>query len=128
MPVLDLYQTAIIDTQDGISEVMQAGCTMERTTLSSMPLLSHHDLHGVPETMQVGYTMGWTTLSSMLSSLKERFGPAVLLQLNLAFFLPSLPILLMQTRLDARFDRKYGLPQATAVRMVVGTYPPPSML
>lgn len=64
--------------------------------------------------------MGWTALSSMLASFKDMFGPAVLLQLNLAYFLPSIPVLFLQTQYDSVLDQKIGLPRAMAARMVVG--------
>lgn len=69
---------------------------------------------------QVGYTIGWTALSSLLSSFKERFGPPVLLQLNLAYFLPSIPVLFLQTQYDSVLDHKFGLPRTMAIRMVLG--------
>ena len=70
--------------------------------------------------MQISYTIGWTALSSMLAAFKQQFGPAILLQLNMAYFLPSIPVLYLQTQYDAHFNSKYGLPQATAARMIVG--------
>lgn len=46
--------------------------------------------------MQVGYTMPWTALSSELGYLKSLHGANVLLFLNIAYFAPSLPILVTQ--------------------------------
>ncbi len=70
--------------------------------------------------ISVTYTIGWTTISSELAYFKHLFGPAILLQLNLAYFLPSIPILLLQTWLDEHFDRKFGPGKATAFRFSFG--------
>lgn len=56
----------------------------------------------------------------MLASFKRQFGPTVLLQLNMAFFLPSIPVLFLQTLMDPYFDRKFGLPRAMSARMSIG--------
>ena len=66
--------------------------------------------------------MGWTTLSSMLANFKERFGPPVLLQLNLAYFLPSIPVLFMQMQYDSVLDNKFGMSGAMAARMTFGMF------
>lgn len=66
--------------------------------------------------ISVTYTIGWTTISSELAYYKGLFGPSILLQLNLAYFLPSIPILVLQTYLDEHFDRRFGPGKATAFR------------
>lgn len=73
-----------------------------------------------PSRMQVAYTIGWTAISSMLAFYKQLYGPQILLQLNTAYFLPSIPILLIQTQCDAQINRSLGIATATAVRLFVG--------
>ena len=70
--------------------------------------------------MQVAYTIGWTAISSMLAFYKQLYGPQILLQLNTAYFLPSIPILLIQTQCDAQINRSLGIATATAVRLFIG--------
>ncbi|KAL3142880.1 hypothetical protein ABBQ38_003169 [Trebouxia sp. C0009 RCD-2024] len=44
----------------------------------------------------------------------------MLLYLNLAYFLPSLPTLLLQSLWDARLDSKFGIAKAATVRLCIG--------
>jgi len=68
----------------------------------------------------VAYTIGWTAISSELSYYSVMFGPQMLLALNAAYFLPSVPVLLCQTLWDQHFDRWAGAAAATATRFLVG--------
>lgn len=70
--------------------------------------------------LQVAYTIGWTAISSELSYYTATFGPHMLLLLNAAYFLPSVPVLLLQTVWDHQFDRWFGVAASTATRFVVG--------
>ena len=69
---------------------------------------------------QVAYTIGWTAISSELSYYSARFGPRMLLLLNAAYFLPSVPVLLCQTLWDQHLDRWAGAAAATATRFIIG--------
>ena len=44
----------------------------------------------------------------------------MLLHLNLAYFLPSLPTLLLQSVWDARLDSRFGIAKAATVRLCLG--------
>ncbi len=44
---------------------------------------------------QVAYTLVWIIITSELGYYSKLYGPQVLLQLNLAYFLPSIPVLLV---------------------------------
>lgn len=44
----------------------------------------------------------------------------MLLHLNLAYFLPSLPTLLLQSVWDARLDSRYGTAKAATFRLGIG--------
>ncbi|KAK9849775.1 hypothetical protein WJX84_003292 [Apatococcus fuscideae] len=70
--------------------------------------------------VSVAYTIGWTAISSMLAFYKQMYGPQILLQLNTVYFLPSIPVLLLQTQCDARINRSLGIATATAGRLFVG--------
>lgn len=72
--------------------------------------------------MQVAYTIGWTAISSELSYYKATFGPHMLLLLNAAYFLPSLPVMLLQTVWDHQYDHWFGVAASTATRFVVGAH------
>lgn len=70
--------------------------------------------------LQVSYTIGWTAISSLLGTYKLQYGPQILLQMNSAYFLPSIPVLLLQTQWDDFFNRKFGLAKATTFRLIFG--------
>jgi len=69
--------------------------------------------------LSVGYTSPWTALSSELGYLKRLHGPKVLLWLNLAYFFPAVPLMLLQIVLDHHHDRKWGVGVTTLVRQSV---------
>lgn len=66
--------------------------------------------------MQVSYKVPWTAISSLLGQLSQRFGPQVLLYLNLAYFVPSMPALLLQIVTQHALDEHMGVPQAALAR------------
>ena len=68
----------------------------------------------------MAYTIGWTAISSELSYYSVKFGPQMLLLLNGAYFLPSVPVLLCQTLWDQHLDRWAGAAAATATRFFIG--------
>eukprot|EP00802_Teleaulax_amphioxeia_P016116 Tamp_16226.p1 GENE.Tamp_16226~~Tamp_16226.p1 ORF type:complete len:447 (+),score=61.96 Tamp_16226:115-1455(+) len=58
-------------------------------------------------------------LLSMLAFYSLRFGPQVFVALNLATYLPSLPIVLLQGRLDSTYDRIFSTAVAFRFRVAV---------
>lgn len=46
---------------------------------------------------QVAYKLAWTAISSLLSQYSQQHGPEILLYLNVAYFFPSIPVLILQT-------------------------------
>lgn len=68
----------------------------------------------------VAYTIGWTAVSSELTYYTSLYGPEILLLLNVAYFVPSVPIMVLQTLTDTAFDRAFGVASATAYRFVIG--------
>ncbi len=43
-----------------------------------------------------------------LSTYREIYGPSVLLKMNLAYFLPSIPLLAVSAAVDESLDRRFG--------------------
>jgi len=70
--------------------------------------------------VSIAFTIGWMTVSSLLDHYKLQYGPAILLQMNLAYFLPSIPLLLISSCLDDVLDRKYGIAKTTLMRLLIG--------
>ena len=58
-------------------------------------------------------------LLSMLNIYSQRFGPQIFVALNCATFLPSLPIVLLQSKLDSRYDRIFSTAVAFKFRIAV---------
>lgn len=59
-------------------------------------------------------------MSSELTYYTSLYGPEILLLLNVAYFVPSVPIMVLQTLTDTAFDRAFGVASATAYRFVIG--------
>jgi hypothetical protein len=71
--------------------------------------------------LQVAYKVPWTAISSLLGQFSVQFNqPAILLWLNLAYFLPSVPALLLHSSLQDRLEQRLGLPRAAMARWGVG--------
>ena len=60
--------------------------------------------------MQVGYSISWMTLSSLLNDYSALYGPSSLLLMNIAYFLPSIPLLLVSSFADEWLDQRFGAP------------------
>ncbi len=58
----------------------------------------------------MAYTVGWMTFSSLLAYYKQLYGPQVLLAMNIAYFLPSIPLLLVSGLYDEWLAQKFGAP------------------
>ena len=59
---------------------------------------------------QVGYSISWMTLSSLLNDYSALYGPSSLLLMNIAYFLPSIPLLLVSSFADEWLDQRFGAP------------------
>lgn len=81
--------------------------TQQRTSL--LPHRTHAS--------QVGYKVPWTAISSLLHQISTAFQqPKVLLWLNLAYFVPSMPALLLHSSLQDCLERRLGVPTAALAR------------
>lgn len=58
--------------------------------------------------LQLAFTMVWMTIISQLGYYKILYGPQVLLQMNIAYFLPSIPLLGLSSQFDEKLDQKFG--------------------
>lgn len=56
----------------------------------------------------MAYTAGWMAISSELAYYKQLFGPQVLLLMNIAYFLPSIPLLVVSSLLDDYMNNTFG--------------------
>ena len=59
--------------------------------------------------LQLAFTMVWMTIVSQLGYYKLLYGPQVLLQMNIAYFLPSIPLLGLSSFYDERMDQRFGM-------------------
>lgn len=69
---------------------------------------------------QVAYKTAWTAISSLLSQFSRDFGPQVLLHLNVAYFFPSIPVLLLQSAFQERIEQRFGLAGSALARFFIG--------
>lgn len=71
-------------------------------------------VHGA---LQVAYKVPWTAISSLLGQFTIQFGnPQVLLYLNLAYLLPSIPALMLHSSLQNKLEMSLGVACAALVR------------
>ncbi|KAA6418939.1 MAG: hypothetical protein FRX49_11043 [Trebouxia sp. A1-2] len=70
--------------------------------------------------ISLAFTMVWMTIISQLGYYKILYGPQVLLQMNIAYFLPSIPLLGLSSQFDERLDQKFGVARTILVRLLIG--------
>ena len=58
--------------------------------------------------MSVAFTSAWLAVSSQLAYYRRVHGPVVLLQLNIAYYLPSIPLLIVSAFLDKPLEARLG--------------------
>eukprot|EP00601_Ochromonadales_sp_CCMP2298_P014560 CAMPEP_0173221894 /NCGR_PEP_ID=MMETSP1142-20121109/2965_1 /TAXON_ID=483371 /ORGANISM="non described non described, Strain CCMP2298" /LENGTH=286 /DNA_ID=CAMNT_0014149957 /DNA_START=492 /DNA_END=1348 /DNA_ORIENTATION=- len=63
-----------------------------------------------------GYMLPWTTLGSLISYYKATYGAGFCVQISCAYYLPGLPVALLQTLLDSKGDRAIGSRNAYLLR------------
>lgn len=92
------------------------------TAPAKLPTSQHsacmqHNSSFPPFFLQVGYKVPWTAISSLLHQFNQQFQqPKVLLWLNLAYFLPSIPALLLHSSLQDVLEQRLGVPKAAVAR------------
>lgn len=70
--------------------------------------------------VSMAYTSAWLAVCSQLDYFRSLYGPQVLLQLNIAYYLPTVPLLVVSSFLDRFLDRKLGVARTILVRILVG--------
>ena len=70
--------------------------------------------------LQMAFTAGWMTVSSLLGHYKLKYGPQILLQMNIAYFLPSIPLLILSSFLDDWLDKRFGIAKTILARLLFG--------
>ena len=83
------------------------------TISSSAHLRPIQSLQPASVALQLAFTMVWMTIISQLGYYKILYGPQVLLQMNIAYFLPSIPLLGLSSQFDERLDQKFGMPPSS---------------
>ena len=59
--------------------------------------------------MQIAHSIGWFTVSSLLGYYALLYGPQILLLMNIAYYLPSIPLLLLSAFCDEWLDKTFGM-------------------
>ncbi|GLC47580.1 hypothetical protein PLESTB_000003400 [Pleodorina starrii] len=67
--------------------------------------------------ISVAFMVLWILVTSQLGHYSKLFGPQILLQLNLAFYLPSIPVLLLSGSLERWLDSQLGPIGSLALRL-----------
>jgi len=66
-----------------------------------------------------GYMCAWTSLGSLISYYKAHYGPSLYNRIYCAYYLPGLPVALLQHKYDNAIDRALGSRNAYMARGVV---------
>eukprot|EP00882_Tetradesmus_deserticola_P033795 GHRQ01038630.1.p1 GENE.GHRQ01038630.1~~GHRQ01038630.1.p1 ORF type:complete len:121 (+),score=41.64 GHRQ01038630.1:405-767(+) len=70
--------------------------------------------------VSIAYTTPWIIMLSQLAHYSKIYGPQVLLQLNIAYYLPSIPILLLLGHVEKALDAQFGSTASMAIRLTLG--------
>eukprot|EP00878_Enallax_costatus_P041856 GHUV01048761.1.p1 GENE.GHUV01048761.1~~GHUV01048761.1.p1 ORF type:complete len:240 (+),score=41.68 GHUV01048761.1:464-1183(+) len=70
--------------------------------------------------LSIAYTTPWIIMLSQLAYYSKIYGPQVLLQLNIAYYLPSIPILLLAGHVEKLLDEQFGSTASMAIRLTAG--------
>lgn len=67
-------------------------------------------------------TLGFQTVCSELARLAAAWGDSILLRINIAFYLPSVPLLVAGALLDQRFNDRFGRHHSNLLRATAGEH------
>ncbi|KAK9906401.1 hypothetical protein WJX75_001248 [Coccomyxa subellipsoidea] len=70
--------------------------------------------------VSIAHSIPWFTVSSLLSYYAVLFGPQILLMMNIAYYLPSIPLLIFSAACDDWLDLKFGVPRVILARLLFG--------
>lgn len=68
----------------------------------------------------VGFMMTWVLVTSELAYYSKWFGPQILLELNFAFYLPSIPVLVISGQVEKFLDSRFGPISSMMIRLNFG--------
>ncbi len=60
----------------------------------------------------------YASFASRPNLVPRLFGPQILLQLNFAFYIPSIPVLLISGQVEKLLDRRFGKIMSMAIRLI----------
>ncbi len=66
----------------------------------------------------IAHSVGWFTVSSLLGYYAKLYGPQILLLMNIFYYLPSIPLLLLSAVCDDALDRAFGEPPCLVFMLV----------
>lgn len=58
--------------------------------------------------LALAYMSSWTVMGSLVSYFKQHHGPDFFVKLNSAYYLPGLPLALLQKHYDSALDARFG--------------------
>lgn len=70
--------------------------------------------------VSVGYTIVWMALCSELNTFRELYGPSILLKMNIVYYLPSIPLLILSSYVDEPLDKRFGVAMTVLMRLLIG--------
>ncbi|BDA46393.1 hypothetical protein COCOBI_08-4860 [Coccomyxa sp. Obi] len=70
--------------------------------------------------VSIAHSVPWFTVSSLLSFYSVLYGPQILLMMNIAYYLPSIPLLIFSAACDDWLDLKFGVPRVILTRLLFG--------
>lgn len=70
--------------------------------------------------VSVGYTIVWMALCSELNTFRELYGPSVLLKMNIVYYVPSIPLLILSSYVDEPLDKYFGVAMTVLLRLLLG--------
>ena len=104
------------------------GSTAEPHQAVGYPHQSHHEEEEEESSeyflalfllISFGYMLPWTSLGALITYYKETYSASFYVKLYCAYYLPGLPIALLQYRFDPYFDRTYGSQKTYMVRGIL---------
>ena len=70
--------------------------------------------------LSVSYTAVWLAIGSQLSYLRLTYGPRVFLHINIAYYAPSIPLLLLESVFNGMVEARNGVASSILMRGTVG--------
>lgn len=70
--------------------------------------------------VSVGYTIVWMALCSELNTFRTLYGPSVLLKMNIVYYVPSIPLLILSSYVDEPLDKYFGVAMTVLLRLLIG--------